>query len=114
MLARENLLKAGDGMEEIPPPDIPSTSPEVEGYHRTPTGLASRAAQFAALSREEEEEEEMKDEAAAKKGGAVGAGESKPLARLRCKVCGTVIPIYTNDRPLEIECPGCGRGGILK
>ncbi len=111
MLARENLLKAGNELEEIRSPDLaPTKVQETEGVHRAPSGLAMRAAEFAALSKEEEAEE-------AKKAAAMGETEPtgrKPLARLRCKVCSTVIPIYTNDRPLEIECPGCGKGGILK
>lgn len=112
MLARENLLKAGSDLEEIPPPQLPVTTPGTEAYQRAPAGLASRAAEFAALSKEEEEEV-RKAEAAAKKDGTE-ADVRKPLARLKCKVCNTIIPIYTNERPLEIECPGCGKGGILK
>jgi len=111
MLARENLLKAGNELEEIQPPTSSSTvAQETEGVHRARGGLAMRAAEFAALSKEEEAEEVKK--AAAK--GETDPGGKKALARLRCKVCSTVIPIYTNDRPLEIECPGCGKGGILK
>ena len=40
--------------------------------------------------------------------------DTKPLARLKCKVCSTIIPIYTEERPLDITCPSCGKEGILK
>jgi DNA repair ATPase RecN len=111
MLARENLLKAGNELEEIrSPAQSPIKVQEAKGVHRAPSGLAMRAAEFAALSKEEEAEE-------VKKAAASGETEpdgQKPLARLRCKICSTVIPIFTNDRPLDIECPRCGKGGILK
>ena len=41
-------------------------------------------------------------------------GDTTPLARLRCKVCETIIPIFTEERPLQIVCPNCGKGGVLK
>ena len=77
-----------------------------------------------AQSRRETEEAELAAEEAALKAAseeaeeeAVGAEvgeERKVLARLKCKACETVIPIYTDKRPLEIVCPECGKHGILK
>jgi len=37
-----------------------------------------------------------------------------PVARLRCRVCGTVIPIYTHERPVQVACPKCGKVGNVK
>jgi len=33
----------------------------------------------------------------------------KPLSTLKCNACGTLIPIYTKERPLRTTCPMCGR-----
>ncbi len=101
MMAREGMLKAPEG-EELPPvPAILTAPPPSEvARSRARSGLAMRAALMVAQSRREAE---------------LGSEEgTKPIARLKCKGCETVIPIYTEDRPLEIVCPKCGKKGILK
>ena len=103
MLAREGALRSDDELEEIPAPAIPEVDGEVR-WSRAPSGLAVRAAEMAAASKRAER-------AASDQEGEEGM---KPLARLRCKVCRTVIPIYTEERPLDIACPSCGKEGILK
>jgi chromosome segregation ATPase len=114
MLARENMLKASAEMGEVPPPAaVLSTPPPSEvALNRARSGLAMRAALMVAQSRREWEE----TEATGVQGGTGDApGEDpKPLARLKCKTCETVIPIYTAERPLEFVCPDCGKKGILK
>ena len=47
-------------------------------------------------------------------GARVEVEELKPLKRIKCTSCGAVIPIYTTERPLQIECTGCGKRGVLK
>jgi chromosome segregation ATPase len=95
MMAREARLKTDDELEEIPPPEIPELDEQVK-WSRAPSGLAVKAAEMAAAKMTEDSE------------------KRKPIARLRCKVCRTVIPIYTEERPLDIACPSCGKEGILK
>jgi hypothetical protein len=38
----------------------------------------------------------------------------KPLLKVRCTDCGDILPIYTKDRPLTIECPTCGKRGMIR
>jgi chromosome segregation ATPase len=111
MLARENMLKATTDMEDLPPlPDVLSAPPPSEvALKGARSGLAMRAALMVAQSRREWEEAGP----GAENGDPSGEGK-KPLARLKCKACDTVIPIYTEERPLEIICPDCGKKGILK
>jgi len=105
LIAREELVKAGAHPESVPEvPEVLTTPPPHEKVTgRARSGLAMRAALMVAQSRRdgEEAEEERED-------------ERKVLARLKCKGCSTVIPIFTEERPLEIVCPYCGKQGILK
>jgi DNA-directed RNA polymerase subunit RPC12/RpoP len=39
---------------------------------------------------------------------------TEPLKNVRCTKCGETIPIYTEDRPLELVCPKCGFKGMLR
>jgi hypothetical protein len=39
--------------------------------------------------------------------------EAKPLKKIRCTSCKAIIPIYTEQRPLDIQCPSCGKKGRL-
>jgi hypothetical protein len=112
MLARENMLKASAELEEIPPPpEIISKPPPSEvATNRARSGLAMRAALMVAQSRRQAEGADEEAEVAEK----APDEDLKPLARLKCKACETVIPIYTDERPLEIVCPECGKRGILK
>jgi|GEM_PF-6071995 len=43
-----------------------------------------------------------------------GAPEMKPVGKVRCSQCKTVIPLYSTKRPLEIKCTNCGKVGILR
>ena len=38
----------------------------------------------------------------------------EPVKRVKCTKCGETIPIYTEDRPLELVCPKCGFRGMLR
>jgi hypothetical protein len=40
--------------------------------------------------------------------------QGAPLKKIKCSACGAVIPIYTNERPLRVTCPLCGRQGTLR
>jgi hypothetical protein len=40
--------------------------------------------------------------------------QAAPLKKIKCSACGAVIPIYTNERPLRVTCPLCGRQGTLR
>jgi len=39
---------------------------------------------------------------------------SKPLAHVRCNECSDIIPIYSRERPLKIQCPSCGKLGMIR
>ena len=43
-----------------------------------------------------------------------GTPEMKPIGKVRCSQCKTVIPLYSTKRPLEIKCTNCGKVGVLK
>ena len=118
MMAREQMLKAGEEGQVPELAEVLTAPPPSEvAMGRARSGLAMRAALMVAQSRREGEEDVPGDEAAVGPGeGAEPGEEGKPrvLARLKCKACGTVIPIHTEERPLEIVCPECGKKGILK
>jgi len=40
--------------------------------------------------------------------------EVKPLTKVRCAQCKTVIPVFKAERPLVVTCPKCGKMGTLK
>ena len=40
--------------------------------------------------------------------------EKEPIKEIPCPRCKSKVPIYTEDRPLDIECPSCGKKGTLK
>lgn len=42
------------------------------------------------------------------------AQQGAPLKKIKCSACGAVIPIYSNERPLRVTCPLCGRQGTLR
>ena len=39
--------------------------------------------------------------------------EAKALKKIRCTSCKAIIPIYTEQRPLDIQCPSCQKKGRL-
>ena len=138
---RENLLRAGPALGEARPPAAkPATKPTAQGTPPTParkrTGLASKAADKAAAT--------AAPTAAPTAAGTPARPAARPpsppsppppakapstatilvadldsqgrapVARLRCRVCGTVIPIYTHERPVQVACPKCGKVGNVK
>ena len=52
--------------------------------------------------------------AAVPKPSAAPVQPGTPLKKIKCSACGNVIPIYSNDRPLRVTCPLCGRQGTLR
>jgi len=38
----------------------------------------------------------------------------EPMKRVKCSKCGELIPINTDERPLQLVCPKCGFSGMLK
>jgi hypothetical protein len=40
--------------------------------------------------------------------------EMKPVGNVRCGRCKKMVPVYSKERPLEIECTNCGKIGVLK
>ncbi|MEM3042437.1 MAG: BNR-4 repeat-containing protein [Thermoplasmata archaeon] len=40
--------------------------------------------------------------------------EKKMVGRSKCPRCKGIIPIYSLERPLTIECPSCGLKGVIK
>jgi len=42
------------------------------------------------------------------------SGPVEPLKRVKCTRCGELIPITTDERPIQLICPKCGFSGMLK
>ena len=42
------------------------------------------------------------------------AVKKKPLEIKKCPKCGSAIPVYTDKRPIKIQCPGCKHAFLLK
>jgi hypothetical protein len=42
------------------------------------------------------------------------SGPVDPLKRVKCTRCGELIPINTEERPIQLICPKCGFSGTLK
>jgi hypothetical protein len=57
---------------------------------------------------EEVEEEEVDGEL------EVEEPPERPLAQVRCNECTHIIPIYSEERPLKIQCPSCGKLGMIR
>ncbi|MBM4249663.1 MAG: hypothetical protein FJ149_09590 [Euryarchaeota archaeon] len=41
-------------------------------------------------------------------------GAQTPVRMTRCSGCGSQVPIYSDNYPVRITCPGCGRSGMYK
>ncbi len=39
---------------------------------------------------------------------------AEPVSKVRCPACKSIVPIYTTDRPTPIECPVCGKKGMIR
>jgi len=37
-----------------------------------------------------------------------------PMSKVRCPSCKSIVPVYTTDRPTPIECPTCGKKGMIR
>ncbi len=113
---RENLLRAREAFEGVPAPAL-QAMPAAEPRRRA--GLARRAAEMAATAQSAPPAQAPPAQpattatATATATVAEAPGRS-PLARVRCRVCGTVIPIYTHERPIQVICPSCGKAGEVK
>ncbi len=44
----------------------------------------------------------------------VGEKKEKIVGYIPCPACATAIPITTNERPIKITCPHCGKKGKLE
>jgi len=38
----------------------------------------------------------------------------EPVSKVRCPACKSIVPIYTTERPTPIECPVCGKKGMIR
>ena len=38
----------------------------------------------------------------------------EPVSKVRCPACKNIVPVYTNERPTPIECPTCGKKGMIR
>jgi ribosomal protein S27E len=57
---------------------------------------------------EEELEEEIEEEL------EMEETSRRPLAQVKCNGCSHVIPIFSNERPLKVQCPSCGKLGMIR
>ena len=113
--ARENLLRARGALGEVPAPVVasPPSAPRLAAEPRRRPGLAKRAAEMAAGAQGAPPARPPAP-AAPSTATVVEATRRAPLARVRCRVCGTVIPIYTRERPIQVICPSCGKAGEVR
>ena len=42
------------------------------------------------------------------------AGAPEPFSRVRCSACQSIVPVYTYERPTPVECPTCGKKGMIR
>ncbi len=42
------------------------------------------------------------------------AAAPEPVSKVRCPACKNIVPVYTNERPTPIECPTCGKKGMIR
>ena len=42
------------------------------------------------------------------------AGATEAVSKVRCPACKSIVPVYTNERPTPIECPTCGKKGMIR
>jgi len=42
------------------------------------------------------------------------APAADPMSKVRCPACKSIVPVYTTDRPTPIECPTCGKKGMIR
>jgi len=67
-----------------------------------------------------EEREEEAEEAAEEEEGAGEPDEDEivleeePVTKVKCPACGGIVPVYTTKRPTIVECPSCGKKGVIK
>jgi hypothetical protein len=45
---------------------------------------------------------------------APAPASSEPMSKVRCPSCKSIVPVYTTDRPTPIECPTCGKKGMIR
>ena len=39
---------------------------------------------------------------------------AEPVSKVRCPACKSIVPVHTLDRPTPIECPTCGKKGMIR
>jgi hypothetical protein len=42
------------------------------------------------------------------------AAAAEAVSKVRCPACKSIVPVYTTDRPTPIECPTCGKKGMIR
>jgi hypothetical protein len=42
------------------------------------------------------------------------AAAPEAVSKVRCPACKSIVPVYTNERPTPIECPTCGKKGMIR
>jgi hypothetical protein len=42
------------------------------------------------------------------------AAVAEPVSKVRCPSCKNIVPVYTHERPTPIECPTCGKKGMIR
>ena len=91
---------AGTVMSPIPPASssagpVPSPSIPVPKLYSPPEGPAGQAPQPSQKQ-------------------SLLSGPVEPLKRVKCTRCGELIPITTDERPIQLICPRCGFSGLLR
>jgi hypothetical protein len=53
-------------------------------------------------------------QASASMGADSTESAQRVVTRIKCPGCTQVIPVYTRERPVKVECPACGKKGVVK
>ncbi len=46
--------------------------------------------------------------------GPAPVAAAEPVSKVRCPACKSIVPVFTNERPTPIECPTCGKKGMIR
>ncbi len=101
-----------------PAPAAPSLGPRADppamaAVHQTP-GVAAASATQEAERADLDARVERHLDAGVPAGSALPEAPARPRAKIRCVRCATIIPVYSDSRPIRVRCPSCDATGTLR
>ena len=83
-----------------PPPEVPPPTPVAPPAYQAPPPLVAPAPAPAP--------------APTPAPSVAPSAAAEPMSKVRCPACKSIVPVYTTDRPTPIECPTCGKKGMIR